>query len=236
VIKVVSPSLAALWLCVATLLGGCSASHSNARTASLHTQASEDRSERERRPGPAQPPETPMPHPSRAVQQGDEGAAVREAAASELGPEAAASMPPVASAPLDPVDPGAALIIGAIDSGLAQRATNDRGVTVVSMNGVRNLSRTDAAEFERFIDRFAGLLTRAGAEAHLEFTRDAAVEAHYRMQGTAYLTTAAGFDQWEMFLSIAPAERDFTVWDARSAVRVLRNARPNQPQVLYIGR
>ena len=55
----------------------------------------------------------------------------------------------------------------------------------------------------------------------------------YRMLGSAYLITAEGFDQWELFLSIAPADHDLAVWEARSATRILRTERPGVTQITF---
>lgn len=133
------------------------------------------------------------------------------------------------------VDPGAALIVASMADTLEKPAADERTVTVINLHSVRNLSRASADEFARFLDRFAALLTQAGTPHAIEFVRTAPA-AHYRMQGVAYLITDAGLDQWEMYLSIAPADRDVAVWDARQVIRVLRNARPGQPQILSIGR
>jgi hypothetical protein len=198
--------------------------------------------------------------PSRVVSNGAQGGrehdqAVRDAAERELGPDVAATLPEVApergAAVAEPVDPGAELIVRAIANRLSQRPVNERGVTVIDLCAVRNHSRAGQSEFAEFRQRLASLLDAAGREDKIEFIangkRDAKGEggsegaagtegSHYRMQGAAYLITADGFDQWELFLSLTPADRDFTVWDARSAIRVLRTPRPGQPQITYIGK
>jgi hypothetical protein len=166
---------------------------------------------------------------------GDHDAAVRAATERELGPETAAALPAIPSTPAEPADPGAVVIVTSIDSALGSRVANDQGQTIISLSGLRNLSRCGSGEFTAFKQRLAGLLTKAGREGKIVFTDDAGPPAHYRMQGTAYLMSAAGFDQWELYLSLTPADRDFAVWDARNAVRVLRIPRAGQPEITYIG-
>jgi hypothetical protein len=148
-------------------------------------------------------------------------------------------MPPVPSAkPPERIDPGAAMIVRSIEQSLAGRAANQQDMIVISVDEVRNLSRCERDEFGLFMQRFAGLLSDAARESQIEFTTATSntAAAQYRMQGTAYLMTADGFDQWELYLSVTPVDRDFAVWDARKAIRVLRNPRPSQPQITYIGK
>lgn len=84
--------------------------------------------------------------------------------------------------------------------------------------------------------RLCGILSKAGRNDRIAFTDDADAAAQFRMLGTAYMINAEGFDQWEMYLTLTPADRDFGIWDAGSAVRVLRIARPGVPQITYTGR
>jgi hypothetical protein len=120
-----------------------------------------------------------------------------------------------------------------------QRSTNDRGETVIALNDLRNYSRAGQGEFNYLLKRLATLLSHAGRDERMQFVvedRSAATggaRPQYRMQGAAYLITAEGFDQWELFLSMTPSDRDLAMWDARGAVRVLRTARPDAAQVTY---
>ena len=63
------------------------------------------------------------------------------------------------------------------------------------------------------------------------FTTDVDQPVHYQLLGTAYLVTAEGFDQWELFLRLSPAEDAWTIWQPAVPVRVLRQPRPGQPQI-----
>lgn len=186
--------------------------------------------------------------PARVVPPPSDDARVREAAATELGPQAAATMPAVKSASTgasatsaaEPVDPGAQALVKSIATSLSggARPADDRGVTVITLRELHNYSRAGHGEFNHLLKRLATLLSRAGRDDKLEFIpEDTAGVAggpapHFRMQGAAYLITADGFDQWELFLSITPTDRDFGMWDSHGAVRVLRTARPGVPQIV----
>jgi len=61
---------------------------------------------------------------------------------------------------------------------------------------------------------------------------DAAEAARYELHGTAYLVTARGFDQWELYLSLRPAGQAWTIWRADAAVRMLRQPRPGEPEII----
>ncbi len=143
-------------------------------------------------------------------------------------------MPVVAdSTPPKLVDPGAADVIASITRRLSDRATGPDGMTVVSTRELHNLSHSTADEFASFRARLCAALTEAGGTDRIVFTDDASASAQYRLLGSAYLVTADGFDQWEMYLSLTPAARDFQVWDARGAVRMLRLPRPDQQQITF---
>jgi hypothetical protein len=162
---------------------------------------------------------------------------LREQAAAELGPEIAAALPPIVREPPRPIDPGALRLVNSIVDRLPTRPVDDGGVTRVNLAGIRNLSHSDAREFTAFLDRFAGVLSRAGRDARLTFTAGDDIDdevAHYDMVGTAYLVSADGFDQWELFLTVTPVGRPLTLWQSEGPVRVLRQARRDQPQVFLL--
>ena len=164
---------------------------------------------------------------------------MREVASTELGPDAAASMPALPpTPPPQPEDPGAAAVVESINSALSHRDASAEGVTIISVRDVRNLSRASADEFNSMRGRLCKALARAGDSSKLVFidAENPAIAPHYRMLGTAYIITADGFDQWEMYLSLTSAARNFQVWDARGAVRMLRLPRAGQPQITYLGK
>lgn len=218
-------------------LSGCAAESSSTASHASMSAA---------RPAPGAMPRRSPPPPTTSVAASaptqpaanDHDQAIRRQAAAELGPEVAATMPEVpASAPVEPVDPGAELIVRSIiDTLAADLARDSTGATTISVQGVRNLSRANAAEFDGFMHRLCGVLSNAGRRDRLIFSDDLTHQAQYRLQGTAYMINAAGFDQWELYLTLTPTDRDYQVWNARNAIRVLRIARPGQPQITFIGK
>ncbi|UCD75688.1 MAG: hypothetical protein JSV91_01995 [Phycisphaerales bacterium] len=153
----------------------------------------------------------------------------RAAAETELGPEAAEALPPIDHTPPRPPDPGAEALVQALLGGMEHRPVGEDGTTVVDLARLRNHSHAAAAEFSSFRQRLTEVLNRAGEEAGVRFTAEAG-DAHYRLDGTAYLVTADGFDQWELYLRLSPADAAWTLWQSSRPIRVLRHARPGQPQ------
>ena len=106
------------------------------------------------------------------------------------------------------------------------RPAAEGGDTVVSMSGVRNQSRSTAAEYRSLVRRLSDLLSRAGRASGLRFTAaDEGGPIHYRLIGSAYLVTEEGFDQWELYLRLSPVDEDWTVWQGDRPLRVLRTPR-----------
>jgi hypothetical protein len=159
--------------------------------------------------------------------------AVKSAAEKELGPKAVESLTVVESPPPAPRDPGADRLVKSMLASIPDRQMGDDGVTHVGTSQIRNQSRCGHDEFDAFRVRLAKLLSESGRDEHLAFTTDDSATEQYEMQGTAYLITADGFDQWELFLSITPASKSLTVWEAGSAVHVLRDPRAGAPQVFF---
>lgn len=168
---------------------------------------------------------------------------VREAASEELGPEVAAEIPHEQRQPPQPVEAGAAALVQSITNAMRNRVMDAEGVTRIVIQ-LRNQSRCGAGEFTAMRERLAQELNRAaddvrgsqlrfivGAEGDAEGDAGA-LDAHYLMQGSAYLISAGGFDLWELFLSMTPTSERLTIWDAPRPVRVLRTPRPGQPQIV----
>lgn len=158
---------------------------------------------------------------------------VRTAASQELGPEAANAIPATTRPAPEPIDPGAQSLIDSILNRLQNREVGGDGWTRIGMVQIRNQSHSDVAEFASFSQRFAELLSRAGRASHIEVTADPQADVQYQFQGTAYLGTTEGFDVWELYLSLSPSTRNWTVWEARGAVRVLRQPRVGQQQIFW---
>lgn len=163
--------------------------------------------------------------------------AAEEAARDELGDQAAEALvveprePPAPPTPPVPPEPGALTLVASITASIPSRATDEQGVTRIGLHYLRNLSRADAGEFNTLTQRLADLLSAAGRHLSTTFTTSFDEPVQYELLGTAYLITAAGFDQWELFLRLSPADESWTIWEHDVPVRVIRHPRPRQPQI-----
>ena len=177
-------------------------------------------------------PRAREPAPGPAYLSTDRTSNVREAASQEIGPEAAAEIPPLPPKHVAPRDPGARAFVKVLAGQLDPAAAAESGPVRIAVRHIRNQSRASASEFDRFLQRFAEVLSDAGQEESLIFVRGAEEVADYEMLGTAYLVTAGGLDQWELFVRLSPSDASWTVWEASAPLRVIRHPRPGQPQVL----
>lgn len=160
---------------------------------------------------------------------------IRAAAKEELGEKQAQAIPAVERPAPQPVDKGAALLVQSMLNRMEKRALGNDGVTHIGLSNLRNQSRATSQEFEAFCERLAGLLTHAAKDARggsMRFTCDETETVQYQLQGAAYLNSVEGFDVWELFLSMSPSSQAWTIWQANNPVRVLRQPRPGQPQIL----
>jgi hypothetical protein len=175
---------------------------------------------------PSEPADqAPKPQPDTTV--------ARNAAEHELGADAASSMPVVSKPHNGPHDRGAEQLVNSIsDSIQDHRIAGADGLTRIGLTQIHNQSRSDRTEFDSLLNRMAVLLSEAGAESHVMFVNQAEGQLDYQMQGTAYLISSGGFDVWELFLSIQPVERNFSVWRGAEPVHILRTPRPGEPQFL----
>lgn len=194
-------------LCVAcALLVGCAASHD-----------SSPRAFRE------------MP-PPRVISFSDDRM-LRVQAEEELGPEVAEAMPPVPRVRPEPVDPGAERIVQSLATRITTIEAERESGNAVSFGLVRNLSRAQTSEFESLKARLASMFTHAGSESGLAFDSNDA-EAPYQLHGSAYLITVGGIDMWELYLTLMPRGESWTLWEASHPIRILRQPRPGQPNIL----
>lgn len=101
------------------------------------------------------------------------------------------------------------------------------GEVLVSVESLRNQSHSSTGEFERLLERLATTLSRAGSTGGvpLRFVLRSGEPVDYELTGTAYLMTAAGFDQWELYLNLRAAGREWTIWSADGPVLMLRQPR-----------
>lgn len=131
-----------------------------------------------------------------------------------------------------PTDPGADALVRSILASLDMPARAPGGETRVRVDRLRNQSHCSQREFASLLRRLADGLSRSGRSDQIRFVADAAPPAHYELHGTAYLVTARGFDQWELYLSLRPAGQAWTIWRAAAAVRMFRQPRPGEPEII----
>jgi hypothetical protein len=136
-----------------------------------------------------------------------------------------------APGPSVPAEPIAAGLVAAIVDAVPDRATAPDGWTVVGLGHLRNHSHAAEPEFRALVARLAEALAPAGIGARVRFVANPSTATQYELAGTAYLITADGFDQWEIFLRLSPADDAWTLrtWD--EPLRVLRHPRAGQPQL-----
>ncbi len=158
--------------------------------------------------------------------------AVERAAREELGPAAAEALPELTDGPLPPSDPGADALVAAILRSIDVTQRSGGGVTWMSLARIRNQSHATAAEFDAFRQRLAELLSRSGRAQRIRFVVGSDEPVEYELVGAAYLVTAQGFDQWELYLSLRPAGKAWALWRSDEAVRVLRQPIPGRRQIL----
>jgi hypothetical protein len=137
-----------------------------------------------------------------------------------------------------PRDPGADALVGSMREtvGLVGIPAPNREFRV-SLDGVHNLSHATASEFGGLCRRLADLLTRSGAGepdggGAIRFVLASDEPADYEMRGSAYVVESEDADLWELYLTLEPAGAGWTVWRARGPVRMPRDPRPDEPQII----
>lgn len=129
-------------------------------------------------------------------------------------------------------EPVAEGLVNAMLGSIQDRRTGDDGITRIGLAQVRNQSRTSREEFDAFDARLAEILTQASRDPKVVFVPGDSQVMQYHVQGTAYLVTFEGFDLWELYLSLSPADKNMTMWSASGPVYVMRLPRPGQPQMV----
>lgn len=101
------------------------------------------------------------------------------------------------------------------------------GEILVRVDQVRNQSHASTGEFMAMLDRVADALSRAGASggAPMRFVVRPGEPVDYELGGAAYLMTAGGFDQWELYPTLRIPDGGATLWSADGPVRLLRQPR-----------
>lgn len=186
--------------------------------------------------------ESTTSQPAAEIRRTEPGPAV-VAAQEELGPDGVEPPGVEREDIAGPPDLGAVAIVEGILGAISRERSLSLADPVTILVDLSNQSHARPREFDEFQARFAALLDRAGEEeglAYLPFeasddgelaTLEADLNIGYRLVGAAYLVTAQGFDQWELFLRLLPIDSSMTVWEARTPVRVLRFARPGHQQI-----
>jgi hypothetical protein len=118
-----------------------------------------------------------------------------------------------------------------VQAGLAWMGLAGREPLRLSLARVRNQSHCDGLEFQRFCTRLAEALARVGAAEDLDFTADPHADADVEIEGTAYLVTWAGFEQWEVYLRMHPVHETWRQWHFSGPVRILRHPRAGMPEI-----
>jgi hypothetical protein len=107
----------------------------------------------------------------------------------------------------------------------------------IGMEGLRNQSHASAAEFVGLRLRLAEILTRSGRAGAggrpFRFVAAGDDAVDFELTGTAYIVGPDGNGQWELFLSVRPAGRSWSVWQASGPVRMPRRPSPDQPQIIF---
>jgi hypothetical protein len=98
---------------------------------------------------------------------------------------------------------------------------------LVRVDQVRNQSHASTGEFMAMLDRLADALSRAGSSGGvtMRFVVRPGELVDYELGGAAYLMTAGGFDQWELYPTLRIPDGGATLWSADGPVRMLRQPR-----------
>ncbi len=140
------------------------------------------------------------------------------------------------SAPPEPVqpqtDPGADAIVGELAKSIRPRDGDAEPETRISLSRLYNQSHASGREFEALRNRLARVLNLSGRSHGMWFEVQPSASIDYELHGAAYLVTVAGRDQWELHLSLRPADRSWTVWRADAPLRMFRQFQGGDRQIL----
>ena len=119
---------------------------------------------------------------------------------------------------------------------LSQAGEQTFAEILVRVGMLRNQSHATTGEFRAMLERLAAALSRAGASggAPMRFVAGSGELVDYELGGAAYLMTAGGFDQWELYPTLRLPDGGATLWSADGAVRMLRQ--PRGADVLFKAR
>lgn len=170
--------------------------------------------------------------PSLGVQVPPEYTRDTDSGAVTESPEQAIARAPRPTPPPAPIDPGAEKVVEHLVRVLKASTQREIEAITIGVSRLRNQSRCSDEEFQAMLQRLAAQFTHAGKRHNITFTSDMTAQIAYELRGAAYLVTAEGFDLWETFLALTPADSTWTLWTAPGPVNILRQMRPNQPQIL----
>ncbi len=121
------------------------------------------------------------------------------------------------------LDAGTTRLVEAIRLALPSQFTTENGRASISLCHVRNQSRSTHEEFRTLCRRLHELFVPHGRRVSLDFTDSENAPVQYILSGTAYLITAGGSDQWEIYFQLHPADRPREVlWENEAPLRLLR--------------
>ncbi len=141
---------------------------------------------------------------------------------------------PVPPEPVQPqTDPGADAIVGQIAKSIRPRNGDAEPETRISLSRLYNQSHAANREFEALRNRLARVLNGSGRSYGMWFGVQPHASIDYELHGAAYLVTVAGRDQWELHLSLRPADGSWTVWRADGPLRMFRQLRGGDRQILW---
>lgn len=129
--------------------------------------------------------------------------------------------------PVQPVDIGAARLIESMRLALPSQFRTETGRARIALNRLKNQSRSTLDEFQMMQHRLVDLFEPLGRRMSIDFVNRDDEPADYEICGTAYLITADGSDQWEIYLQLRPINDDRrTLWANDAPIRLLRQPSP----------
>jgi hypothetical protein len=139
------------------------------------------------------------------------------------------------STPRMTLDPEARRLVEALAKRIGADPSADPS-TVIALGPIENVSHATTAEFQTMQERLAAVLSAQSRAGGVSFTTSpAGAEITHRLRGSAYVITADGIDQWELFIQLTPRDGLWAMWEPAQPIRVIRHARANEPIVLRSG-
>lgn len=128
---------------------------------------------------------------------------------------------------MPPIDSGAARFVEAIRLALPSQFTTETGRARVSVSRLRNQSRSTLDEFQTLQRRLIDLCAPPAKRMSLDFVTIQGEPVDYELCGTAYLITAEGSDQWEIYFQLHPSgNARETLWSNEAPIRMMRQQNP----------